>query len=160
LFPLDKHTGLITSNSTDPFSQLDIWSKQISALENAGKKVIVIVDNPTFPDPTSCIEGGLTSFDFFNQVFTRRANPYCSIPYDQFLKGTQPYLEWLKSLQKLHPNLIIFDTSPYLCDVKNNMCTITEGPNFLYSYSNHISDYAAKKIGLALTPIVDQLLKK
>lgn len=160
LFPLDKQTGLITSNSADPFSQLDIWSKQISALENAGKKVIVIVDNPTFPDPTSCIEGGLTSSDFFNHVFTRRANPYCSIHYDQFLKGTQPYLEWLKSLQQLHPNLIIFDTSPYLCDVKNNLCTITEGSNFLYSYSNHISDYAAKKIGLALTPIVDQLLKK
>ncbi|BDW10122.1 hypothetical protein PSHI8_02040 [Polynucleobacter sp. SHI8] len=160
LFPLDKHTGLITSESPDPFSQLDIWSKQITALENAGKKVIVIIDNPTFPDPTSCIEGGLTSSSFFNQVFTRRANPYCSIAYDQFLNGMQPYKEWLKSLQKLHPNLIIFDTSPYLCDVKNNMCTITEGSNFIYSYSNHISDYAAKKIGVALTPIVDNLLKK
>jgi len=160
LFPLDKHTGLITSDSPDPFSQLDIWSKQITALENAGKKVIVIMDNPTFPDPTSCIEGGLTTSSFFNQVFTRRANPYCSIAYDQFLKGMQPYREWLKSLQNLHPNLIIFDTSPYLCDVKNNLCTITEGSNFIYSYSNHISDFAAKKMGLALTPIVDQLLKQ
>jgi hypothetical protein len=160
LFPLDKHTGLITSDSPDPFSQLDIWSKQITALENAGKKVIVIMDNPTFPDPTSCIEGGLTTSGFFNQVFTRRANPYCSIAYDQFLKGMQPYREWLKSLQNLHPNLIIFDTSPYLCDVKNNLCTITEGSNFIYSYSNHISDFAAKKMGLALTPIVDQLLKQ
>lgn len=160
LFPLDKHTGLISSESPDPFQQLDIWSNQISALENAGKKVIVIVDNPTFPDPTSCIEGGLTSSRFFNQVFTRRANPYCSIAYDQFLKGTQLYREWLKSLHQLHPNLIIFDTSPYLCDIKNNLCTITDGSNFLYSYSNHVSDYAAKKVGLALTPIVDQLLKK
>jgi len=160
LFPLDKHTGLISSDSPDPFQQLDIWSKQISALENAGKKVIVIVDNPTFPDPTSCIEGGLTSSRFFNQVFTRRANPYCSIAYDQFLKGTQLYREWLKSLHQLHPNLIIFDTSPYLCDIKNNLCTITDGSNFLYSYSNHVSDYAAKKVGLALTPMVDQLLKK
>ena len=160
LFPLDKLTGLITSDSPDPFAQLDIWSEQIASLENAGKKVIVIIDNPTFPDPTSCIEGGLTTSSFFNQVFTRRANPYCSIAYDQFLKGMQAYREWLKSLQKLHPNLIIFDTSPYLCDVKNNLCTITEGSNFIYSYSNHISDYAAKKIGLALTPIVDQLLKK
>ncbi len=160
LFPLDKNTGLISSDSPDPFQQLDIWSKQILALENAGKKVVVIIDNPTFPDPTSCIQGGLTSSHFLNQLFTRRANPYCSIAYDQFLKGTQPYRAWLKALQQLHPNLIIFDTSPYLCDVKNNICTITSESNFLYSYSNHISDYAAKKIGLGLTTIVDQLLNK
>ena len=160
IFPLDKHTGLIPANAAAHPGQLEIWSQQIEALERANKKVVVIVDNPTFPDPTSCISGGLTSSAVLNLVFTRKANPYCSIPYDQFLQGTQAYRSWLLELQKLHPKLLIFDTSPYLCDTKNNLCSITEGNQFLYSYSNHISDYAAKKIGRALTPIVDQLAKE
>jgi len=159
LFRLDSKTGLIVpgSKATDQFS---VWSQQISSLEKAGKKVVVIIDNPTFPDPTSCISGGLTQSTFLNQIFTRKANPYCAIAYDQFLEGTQAYRDWLKALQKDHPNLVVFDTAPYLCDVKNNICQITEDRNFLYSYSNHISDYAAKKIGDALTPLVDNLVLK
>jgi len=160
LFPLEKKTGLIPQGASAYPKQLEIWSEQIRGLEQAHKKVIVIVDNPTFPDPTSCIYGGLTSSKLLNQIFTRKANPYCSINYDEFLKGTNAYRLWLKDLQALHPKAIIFDTSPYLCDIKNNICGITEGNQFLYSYSNHISDYAAKKIGLALTPIVDQLAKE
>jgi peptidoglycan/LPS O-acetylase OafA/YrhL len=159
LFPLNAKTGLIIpgSNATE---QLRTWNQQIHALESVGKKVVVIIDNPTFPDPTSCISGGLTPSTLLNQVFTRKANPYCSIAYDRFLEGTQIYRDWLKELQKEHPHLVVFDTSPYLCDVKNNLCSITEGNQFLYSYSNHISDYAAKKIGQALTPLVDSLAKK
>jgi hypothetical protein len=159
LFPIHPKTGLIIpgSNATE---QLKIWSQQITSLESAGKKVVVIIDNPTFPDPTSCLSGGLTPSTLLNQVFTRKANPYCSVPYDQFLEGTQIYRNWLKELQKSHPHLVVFDTTPYLCDVKNNLCSITEGNQFLYSYSNHISDYAAKKIGGALTPLVDDLAKK
>jgi peptidoglycan/LPS O-acetylase OafA/YrhL len=159
LFPINTKTGLILpgSNATE---QLSIWSEQIQALESAGKKVVVIIDNPIFPDPTSCIRGGLTPSTLLNRVFTRKANPYCSIAYDQFLEGTQLYRDWLKELQKSHPHLVVFDTSPFLCDVKNNLCSITEGDQFLYSYSNHISDYAAKKIGKALTPLVDNLAKK
>ena len=159
IFPLDSKTGLIIPGSA-PSVALSIWSNQISGLEKAHKKVILIIDNPTFPDPTSCVQGGLTSSPLVNHIFTRNANPYCSVPYDQFLKGTQAYRDWLSSLQKEHPSLVIFDTSPYLCDVAKNVCSITEGKNFLYSYSNHISDFAAKKIGLGLTPIVDLLAKK
>ena len=160
IFPLDKHTGLIPANAAAHPGQLEIWSQQIEALERANKKVVVIVDNPTFPDPTSCVSGGLTSSTVLNLIFTRKANPYCSMPYDQFLQGTQAYRSWLKELQKHHPKLVIFDTSPFLCDTNNNLCGITEGNQFLYSYSNHISDFAAKKIGLALTPLVDQLAKE
>jgi peptidoglycan/LPS O-acetylase OafA/YrhL len=160
IYEIDPKTGLIVSGSHVAREQFEIWSSQISALEKAGKKVVLVIDNPIFPDPTSCISGGLTHSEFLNKVFTRKANPACQIPYDQYVAGTKIYRDWMYSLQQQHPGVVVFDTAPYLCDVKNNLCQITEGNSFLYSYSNHISDFAAKKMGIPITQLVDGLALK
>lgn len=159
IYPVDPKNGLIISGAQPAAEQFDIWNDQISALEKSGKKVVLVIDNPIFPDPTSCLSGGLTNSQFLNQVLTRKANPSCQIPLDQFLNGTQAYRDWLYHFQNQHPKLVVFDSIPYLCDTARNICQISEGQQFLYSYGPHISDFSAKKMGQALTKIVDNLAK-
>ena len=158
IFQIDKLKGFIQSqdNSEEEFK---VYSALISRLEASGKKVIFVIDNPTFPDPTSCISGGLTSSQILNTVLSRQANPNCQYSYTEYLQGTKPYRDWVNRLQQVHPQLTVFDTAPILCNINENHCGTYEKNQFLYSYSDHISDYAAKKIGVILTPIVDNLVK-
>ena len=139
--------------------EFKVYSALISRLEASGKKVIFVIDNPTFPDPTSCISGGLTSSQILNTILSRQANPNCQYSYTEYLQGTKPYRDWVNRLQQVHPQLTVFDTAPILCNINENHCGTYEKNQFLYSYSDHISDYAAKKIGVILTPIVDNLVK-
>ena len=156
IYPIDKSTGLIIPGG-DPDTQFVVYDEAITTLESAGKRIIFVIDNPTFPDPTSCISGGLTPSDFLNQFFLRKANPYCQVSYQEHISGTKAYRDWVDRLKTKHPQLEVIDTAPLLCDVTANLCSISEGRNFLYSYSDHISDYAAKKIGRILTPIADKI---
>ena len=158
IFQIDKLKGFIQSqgNSEEEFK---VYSALISRLEASGKKVIFVIDNPTFPDPTSCISGGLTSSQILNTILSRQANPNCQYSYTEYLQGTKPYRDWVNRLQQVHPQLTVFDTAPILCNINKNHCGTYEKNQFLYSYSDHISDYAAKKIGVILTPIVDNLVK-
>jgi hypothetical protein len=70
------------------------------------------------------------------------------------MKGTRAYQVFLKQLQAQNPELLIFDPLPELCDLTKNTCSISEGNNFLYSYGDHISDYASSKIAKRLLPLL------
>jgi hypothetical protein len=54
----------------------------------------------------------------------------------------------------------VIDLPKYLCSPTENICQTTENNSFLYSYSDHISDYAAMKIGAVITPIADHAMTK
>ena len=155
IFPLDPKTGLITSLGNSAES-LDNFDQVITGLEKSGKAVLFVMDNPTFPDPTSCISGGLTSSAWLNHIFYRKANPNCEISYSDYLEGTKAYRQWIAQLVDRHPKMQVIDTAPLLCDTQKNICKTTENTSFLYSYSDHLSDYAAQKIGNLITPIADQ----
>jgi SGNH domain (fused to AT3 domains) len=49
---------------------------------------------------------------------------------------------------------LIFDPAPLLCDLSSNNCTYYEARQFLYSYGDHISDYANSKIAKQLLPLI------
>ncbi len=139
----DKITGWVTA-----------YSNAIQRLQTAGKKVVFVIDNPTFPDPNSCISGDMTQFEILNNFIYRKSNAYCSIRYSDHLAGTAPYQEFLKKLKLNNPELVVFDPALDLCDLENNKCEIAEGKNFLYSYGDHISDYASSKIAKHLLPMI------
>jgi peptidoglycan/LPS O-acetylase OafA/YrhL len=155
IFQIDPKTGFILGLGHSE-SQLQNFDELIKSLEQAGKSVIFVIDNPTFPDPTSCISGGLTNSDLLNRVFYRKANPYCSIRYEDQLEGTKAYRQWVSELAAKHPQMQVIDLPAYLCNIAENRCQTTENGSFLYSYSDHISDYAAKKIGTVITTMADQ----
>ena len=154
IFPIDPKTGMITGVGNSEI-QLENFDGLISSLEQAGKSVMFAIDNPTFPDPTSCISGGLTSSNFLNQIFYRKANPYCTIRYEDQLAGTKAYRDWVRQLAAKHPRMQLIDLPAHLCNTAENRCQTTENGAFLYSYSDHISDYAAKKIGALITTMAD-----
>ena len=141
----------------DSFSGL---TKTIATLENAGKKVIFFMDHPGFPDPKSCISGGMTGNDFLNQFLTRKVNPRCSMTYEQYRFDSQRYFQFVADLNKLHPKLYVYDPIPLVCDIPNNRCEISKDGKFLYSYGDHLSDYANSMIAKDLLPKISYLLKK
>ncbi|MEY3848284.1 MAG: hypothetical protein RL615_1274, partial [Pseudomonadota bacterium] len=135
-------------------------SNAIQLLEKAGKRVMFLVDHPGFPDPKSCISGGLTKSEFLNQFLYRKENPLCSMTYEQHMNTNQRYRLWIKALQEKNPSLIIYDPTGLVCDVANNQCGISKDGQFLYSYGDHYSEYGNSMIAKDLLPKISNLLKK
>lgn len=160
IFPLDAGTGFIAENAAPPPEKLAAYSRVIGQLEQAGKRVVFVADNPTFPDPRSCISGGVTSSPFLNRFLRRKENPRCTLRYTDHLAGTRAYWEFIAELQRRHPALAVYDPMPLLCDVPGNTCTITRDGNFLYSYGDHISDYASSMIARDLLPIARETTQR
>jgi peptidoglycan/LPS O-acetylase OafA/YrhL len=156
IFPLDSASGFITSQGIAP-EVIASFDQAIGQLEQAGKRVVFVIDNPTFPDPRSCLSGGATASPFLNQWLRRKENPRCAVAYSDHLSGTRLYREFIGELARRHPGLIVYDPSPRLCDVPHNVCTVTREGKFLYSYGDHISDYANSMLALDLLPIMRQL---
>jgi hypothetical protein len=135
-------------------------SNAIKVLEGAGKRVGFLVDHPGFPDPKSCISGGLTNSEFLNQFLFRKENPLCSMTYEQHVHTNERYRLWIKMLQAKHPSLIVYDPTHLVCDVANNHCGIAKDGQFLYSYGDHYSDYANSMVAKDFLAKLPSLLKK
>jgi peptidoglycan/LPS O-acetylase OafA/YrhL len=153
---LNQTTGFIDYQV--PSEKISTWVKAYSSaiqhLQGAGKKVVFVMDNPTLPDPNSCLSGDMTPFAILNIFIHRNANQNCHVSYSDHLKGTAPYREFIQQLQAQNPELLIFDPTPLLCDLNTNTCSISEGDSFLYSYGDHISDYASSKVATQLLPML------
>lgn len=146
--------GLI--DAPQPEDQILKWKQNysdlIDELAASGKRMVLVVDNPTLPDPNSCIQGDMTPYAWLNHVIYRQANPDCHLSLKTHLAGTQVYRTLFQDLAKIKPHVLLFDTVPLLCDSVSDVCTYHEGRHFLYSYGNHISDFASSKIANQLLP--------
>ena len=154
LFPLDADTGLIANSAVDMEAidqMVATYTRKITQWQSLGKRVVFVVDNPTLPDPNSCITGGLTPFESLNKVLRRAENPYCKLKYSDHMKGTAPFQQFITKLKRANPALLVYDPLPLLCDIPADICTIERDGKFLYSYGDHISDHAGMLIA-------DQLL--
>jgi peptidoglycan/LPS O-acetylase OafA/YrhL len=157
LFPLDSVTGFI--KQTVPEEEIDrkvhVYSKWIAHWQLTGKLVVYVIDNPTLPDPNSCISGGLTPFDTLNTVLRRVENPLCKIRYTEHLKGTSAYQQFIIKLKEQNPSLLVYDPLPALCDIPSDQCTISKNGKFLYSYGDHVSDHGGGLMANELLPLID-----
>lgn len=139
LSPDNKH-----KNYDDAFNGLN---KALDILIKSGKKVVLLIDNPTLSDPKHCLIRK-TKFDYLNTFFKENKNPACHISIGTHLKLSEPYLKLIQNISNKDPNKIkIFDTVKYLCDFQTGFCSSHKNNRLLYSYSDHISDYAAGLIG-------------
>lgn len=131
----------------------------ITVLEKSGKRVVFLVDHPGFPDPKSCISGGMTSSAFLNQFFYRKENKQCSMTYEQHVHTNERYRLWVKKLQEQHPRLVVYDPTHLVCDIPNNYCGIAKDGQFLYSYGDHYSDYGNSLVAKDFLAKLPNLLK-
>lgn len=128
-----------------------------TALHQAGKRVVMVVDNPTLPDPGRCIDRSALAPALLRAALDtspRSPNDHCAISYQTHVRETRQYRAMVDQLQRLHPEVLVYDPAGVLCDKAHDSCPMTIGTKFLYSYDDHISDFAngrmAEKINALL----------
>ena len=159
MFRLDPLTGLIAQHSTSEEIDAHVatYSRMIRHWQANGRHVVFVIDNPTLPDPNSCISGGLTRFELLNTVLQRQQNPQCLLRFTDHLKGTAAYQEFITKLKHDNPDLLVYDPLPLLCDIPADTCTIAKEGKFLYSYGDHISDHAGMLMAKDMLPLIDAM---
>lgn len=128
----------------------------IAELVKAGKKVIIMVDNPTLRDSKFCIPR-TTGIRFLDRWMglKEELTPF-TISYDKHLSLTRQYRQLLDKLQARYPRqLRIFDPLDLLCDMKTRTCSSTLNGKLLYIKGDHISNYASARIARKLVPFVE-----
>jgi peptidoglycan/LPS O-acetylase OafA/YrhL len=133
------------------FSGLDAT---VTNLIEAGKRVVITVDNPAMADPHDCLDR-TTAVPLFDVLFHKQRNPLCQISYKKHIGLTEQYRRLLFSLKEKHPDIILYDPLPLICDIKHDVCSISSHGKFLYSIGDHISDYASDLIARDLVPLID-----
>jgi len=121
-------------------------------LLRAGKKVVLLVDNPTLPDVRKCLlPERFRALQPLADRFGRSVAAGCKLSPQRHRELSRPYLDLLEEVRRMAPGRIaIFDTVPLLCDLDQGSCPSSDRVAPLYSYTDHISDHAAGKIGAAL----------
>ena len=119
----------------------------IDKILKAGKKVVIVVDNPTLPDPKDCI-GRTTSSEFLRHLFPAQTKANCRLDLRHHQTLTAPYTQLLLELERTyHGQVRVFDATAQLCELENNVCLPYKNGRLLYGFTDHISDYAAGLIG-------------
>ncbi len=137
------------------------YSKVFNGLNNiikkiikSGKKVIITTDNPTLAEPLDCIDRKVPS-KIITTFYNQKKSSYCSISYIHHKKLVAKFEKMLLKLEsKYSQKLKIFNVEPYLCDSITNKCNISKKGHLLYSYTDHISDYAAGIVGKELNKMI------
>jgi len=148
LFRLGNNYSIESLPSSKNYpAALEGLSNVVNRFVGAGKKVVLVVDNPSFKEPKLCVKRK-TIFDSVNNYIESKERSNCSISIERHMELSQQYRQLLSEVQKLHPEMVsIFETFEHLCDVKTGLCLPYKNEKLLYSYSDHISDYAAETIG-------------
>lgn len=118
-------------------------SQAIAQLEQAGKHVIFVVDNPTLPDPSECMPSRSTGWSDLNRLAAREPSSRCVISYSEHLSDTARYRKLIAQLQASHSKLTIYTPDHLLCDLTKGLCPVMLHEHFLYSYTDHLSDYGS-----------------
>lgn len=121
----------------------DQFVNWLKPMDIAQKSVFIVRDNPTMRDPTYChgIYSAFKGLDKLVQISEKTEN--CFYLLDDFLKDTSSYTELLRALEMDLHSVTIVDSTDYFCDKTVNRCDQFRDNRLLYSYSDHISDFAA-----------------
>ena len=121
----------------------------------AGKKVVIVVDNPVLPHPYDCV-GRKTSFEFFNQ-FLPQQNPACFVPLSRFESQISGYKKMLNNIKQAHLKYVeIFDATDIYCNRQTDVCGPLLNNKLLYNHTDHISDYAGGLVGQKLNDFLSK----
>ena len=135
---------------------LDGLEETIKQLTTVGKKIVFVVDNPTLPRPNDCIDRK-TSSTIINVILVKNSHTRCHLKITRHLELSKQYRDLLSEIEKRHPDFVkVFDTTKFMCDADQGLCEMYENGRLLYSYADHISDYAAGKIGVELNAFLQK----
>lgn len=127
----------------------------LSALISSGKQVILLVDNPTLPPPESCLQRRTASEWLNNMLNLDDKNHGCSIALKEHRALSEQYRRLLEELRLSAPEQVqVLNTLPILCDQALGQCATFKDGRALYSFTDHISDYAAGLIGQELNALL------
>jgi hypothetical protein len=126
----------------------------INMLTEAGKKVVLYVDNPPLPNPEDCLQRK-TSFGIMNHLLVK-PNPLCELPIDTFDAQTTKYRSMLNQLKQEFPGQVeVFDPTEIYCGSSDRICRHVRWNQMMYSYTDHPSDYVARIIGQKFNPLLE-----
>jgi peptidoglycan/LPS O-acetylase OafA/YrhL len=150
LFLLQDVTSIEELPRSENYARvLEGLTNSVTALLAAQKKVVLVIDNPTFPDPTMCMHRR-TVPEWLGRVFDV-PQPVCEIAISRQLELSRQYRQALEQVARIDPDRVaIFDTIPILCESTTRMCRLDKDGRLMYSYTDHISDYAAGVVGKEL----------
>lgn len=141
-----------------PSAALDGLDNAVTALKRAGKRTILVLDNPRLRDPRECMDRKPLQWPIVRAMLGVKhvsATERCAITYSSHLNSIAPYRAMVEKLKKRHPDLVVFDPAPVLCDIRRNACSMVLDGNYLYSYGDHMSDYASSLVARQLLPLLD-----
>jgi len=133
---------------------LDGMTQYVDAIVSSGKKVVLLIDNPTFPDHQDCMSRK-TSIPALDAALDLKANPACTIPLERQQSLSANYRKVLREVAAAHPaSVFVFDPTDILCDTQSGVCGPFKNGRLLYGYTDHVSDYAAGLIGEKLNQFI------
>ena len=159
LFNLQRADSLAELADTPEYpAALEGLTRTVGLLAKAGKKVVLLVDNPTFRDPMLCVSR-TTSVAWIDSVLDLRAGvSTCEIARAAHLRQSARYRQLLAAVVDRFPGqAFVFDTLDVLCDPVLATCSAMDGEHHLYSFTDHISTFAANRIAAKLVPFVESL---
>lgn len=169
LFQLKDGTNLETEKNYNHFYLKNLALVSTEVYENtqaaltftvekfikAGKKVVIVVDNPVLPHPYDCV-GRKTAFEFFNQ-FLPQQNPACFVPLSTFESQISNYIKMLNNIKQAHLKYVeIFDATDIYCNRQSDVCGPLVNNQLLYNHTDHISDYAGGLVGQKLNDFLSK----
>ncbi|RQP34147.1 acyltransferase family protein [Burkholderia ubonensis] len=138
---------------------LDGLDQAVTALERAGRRVALVLDNPRLRDPRQCMDRRPLAWSFVRQalgVTDLSAAQRCAIGYREHVARMAPFAALVDALKHRHPALLVYDPANALCDSSRDVCPMTRDRHYLYSYGDHLSDYGNGLIARQFLPLLRQ----
>ncbi len=126
----------------------------IAQLVAAQKRVVIVVDNPALEDPELCMTRQISP-RWLNRGFHRADNSRCHLSLADQQAKTERYRNMLQSLaQRPGGEVTVVDPTELLCEAATKSCAISKDGHMLYSYSDHVSQYAAEGVARSIISAV------
>lgn len=117
-------------------------SSSISALQAAGKEVVLVLDNPEFPfRPNRCAPGLPARTALIEAVLD---DHNCSVSLASVQHRQQAYRALVARLEQRHPGLRSVDPLPAVC--QGGECSVLRDGALLYMDSHHLSRKGAQLV--------------
>jgi len=119
------------------------------------KKVVLIVDNPGLGSHKSCTKREI-EIPFVGKYSFKLADD-CELGLDKYFDLRKKYIQVLQNIEESFPgNVFIFDTYEDVCNLTLKKCMRTVDNRATFSYTDHLSDYVAEKIGKRLNKFLNE----
>ena len=124
--------GKLTSDQLESRNTNELFyaglEKTVTLLEQSGKTVVIIIDNPELPfEPRNCIK----------RPFANLSGKHCFLDRESALIAQKELRNLLLKLQQDHSKLRVYDSFTSLCD--SRVCNFESDYSIYYTDAHHLS---------------------